>query len=104
MVALWATAGLVAVWSFSLMIYVQTMFDGRWTRENFIDGVSFATQTITTVGYGNWEAPVSGEQVDRQHLSAMRLYSAWLMLLGATLYATFTGLIVAALCPPQSSQ
>ena len=76
------------------------MYDGRVTRESVIEATSFAAQTITTVGYGNWETPArslgaalppnQGERVLR-----MRMWSVPIMLAGATLYAILIGLWVA---------
>jgi hypothetical protein len=101
-IALVCTGALVVVWTASIAVYMRTMFDRNWSSENVIEAVSFATQTVTTVGYGNWESPASGVRIAPARLSTMRLYSSAFMIVGATLYALFTGLMVAALCPQQT--
>jgi hypothetical protein len=84
--------------------FLSVMYDGSTSDEALIEAVSFATQTVTTVGYGNWEKPaitpvVQMPQYERRVLQ-MRLWSSVYMLLGATIYAVFTGVVVSLMVPP----
>lgn len=56
-------------------------------------------QTITTVGYGNWETPASKRTITNEQVFRMRAWSIVFMFCGATFYALFIGLIVAVLSP-----
>jgi hypothetical protein len=78
------------------------MYGGQWSYESVIEAGNFATQTVTTVGYGNWETRALGSQVEAAQVLAMRGWSILFMLLGSVFYALFTGLFVAMLCPPSS--
>ena len=81
---------------------MDIMYDGVFTRESVIEGVNFAAQTLTTVGYGNWETPAVPHDVpDRPaRILTMRLWSIGFMILGASLYAIFLGIVVSIYIPP----
>lgn len=87
-----------------MALFVYVMYDGHVSRESLIEAGNFAAQTVTTVGYGNWETPAITPLVSMPNAELRRLhmrgYSIAFMILGATFYAAFTGVIVAALIPP----
>jgi hypothetical protein len=74
--------------------YVEIMFDGYWTDESRIEAYHFSVQTVTTVGYGNWE-PARLKQwkfekdVEARQQKALELkrLSVTIMSLGATAFA-----------------
>jgi hypothetical protein len=89
---------LVVVMLFAGRTYIRVMYDGAVTTESAIEAASFAVQTVTTVGYGNWEKPAM--QVEepsgwKDRVLEMRGWSSVYMLLGATLYTLLTGVVVA---------
>jgi Trk-type K+ transport system membrane component len=81
---------LVALWS---SLYIHIVFDGRLTIESLVEGLNFSVQTVTTVGYGNWE-PVGLEAWKRLWLKAL---SIPLMVVGALFFA----LLVSELVEPR---
>ena len=92
--------GVSAVLLCSTYLYVAVMYDKRASRESFAEGVNFAMQTATTVGYGNWEHPARkrSEQPDQEErILQMRAYSVPFMFFGATFYIMLTGVFVASL-------
>ena len=53
-----------------------------WDKNAIIEALNFSIQTVTTVGYGNWEAGLSGKA-----LLDLKLDSLPTMLVGAALFA-----------------
>ena len=92
--------GLAAVLIVSTYSYVHVMYDDVFTRESLVEASSFAVQTVTTVGYGNWEHPARGDRLNQgQRILTLRAMSVGFMLLGATFYVLVTGVVVASLVP-----
>ena len=76
------------------------MYDDRITVESVVEATNYAAQTITTVGYGNWETPALsiGNPLPPNHaqkIFRLRALSVPFMILGATLYALLIGVWVA---------
>lgn len=76
------------------------MFDRQFdSYEAWVEGAYYAVQTVTTVGYGNWESPtVIMRYKPRPDLYALKVLhikqlSILLMLIGATLYAVIIGVV-----------
>ncbi len=75
------------------------MYDGHVTEESLIEAANYAVQTVTTVGYGNWENPALQQTPAPPDWPArvlvMRAWSALYMLLGASIFTALTGVVVA---------
>jgi hypothetical protein len=85
---------LIVIGTAASVCYVDVMYDARWDGPSTTEAVSFAVQTLTTVGYGNWEAPAMGELPDKsRRVLSMRKWSIFWMLAGATFYSLFTGVL-----------
>jgi hypothetical protein len=41
----------------SMVAFVYVLYGGAITTESVIEGSHYAMQTVTSVGYGNWESP-----------------------------------------------
>lgn len=77
----------------SCKTYIDVMYDGRWDPISRVEGLNFAVQTLTTVGYGNWEKPAMGEVPNQaQRVFLMRRWSIVYMVAGATYYTLYTGI------------
>jgi hypothetical protein len=91
---------LVATWSAATVVYIREIYNNERSWESFVEGANFGVQTITTVGYGNWETPANKKRtVTSEQIFTMRGWSSIFMLFGATFYALFTGLFVVVLSP-----
>lgn len=88
--------GILAGWTF-----VHVMYDGSYTSVTLIEAANYAAQTVTTVGYGNWESPakkpVAPMSNTEDRVLKMRFWSVFYMIAGATAYAVFTGVIVSVM-------
>jgi hypothetical protein len=83
--------------AFATRTYVQVMYDGQISHESLVEGMNYAVQTATTVGFGNWETPVFRSDSPRDRSAkvfSLRAWSVLYMLLGATTYALLTGVVV----------
>jgi hypothetical protein len=102
--AAFSLAGMFGLGYYEATTYIGVMYDGQRSSVSWVEGANYAVQTITTVGYGNWESPfglpTSATQDLPLRVFKLRYYSAYFMFFGATLYAVFTGAIVALLIPP----
>ncbi len=103
-------------------VYQVIMYDGVVSEASLIESANFAVQTITTVGYGNWETPYrppetnpatepSDPAAKAQFIAArraaedeaartrlrMRKYSIAFMLAGSTFFTLLIGMVVAVL-------
>lgn len=67
------------------------MFDGTITLGSVTEAVNYATQTVTTVGYGNW-VPAGMPPADPRIL-AMKFASVPFMIFGATLFSAIIGIV-----------
>lgn len=47
---------LLLVLMLSTDAYVSRMADGQYTADSVTEALYFSVQTVTTVGYGNWQA------------------------------------------------
>lgn len=63
---------------------------GRVDSDLVIDSLSYSAQTLTTVGYGNWER----NDVKNESKYVMRLLSFFHMLFGASYFAWVIGYLV----------
>ena len=88
---------LAVVWIASLRIFIVYMYNDVPSKTAIAEAASFATQTVTTVGYGNWETHPDGARYPTNAISAVRAWSSVFMLCGATLHAVLTGLMVTVL-------
>lgn len=81
------------------------MYDGQVNNESLVEAASYATQTMTTVGYGNWETPALGikHQDHAKRVLQMRGWSALHMLFGASFYAYIVGAIVSMTIPSRDA-
>lgn len=70
----------------SCRTYIRVMYDNQLTYDSAVESANFAVQTVTTVGYGNWETPIHPlDFADRsERLLQMRFWSVVYMLFGAT--------------------
>lgn len=101
--ALFLIAGLAS------KVYINEMYGGAITSESLIEGTNYAVQTVTTVGYGNWEVPAmrQGNSIgddDRRRVLRLRGASVGFMLLGGTVYVVLTGVIVALIVQWQQAK
>jgi hypothetical protein len=98
-----AVAGglLLAVFLIASAIFISTMYAGRITQESVIEASHYAMQTVTTVGYGNWETPaLTTTTYSPEDRLAMRGYSVFFMGLGAVVFAVFVAAVVSIFVPP----
>jgi hypothetical protein len=90
------TFGLLVAIYVGSFAYIDVMFDGRITSESIVEGLNYSTQTVTTVGYGNWvpsQCRMDDPIVQRKILK-MKSLSIPYMIFGV-LYFTFgIGIIV----------
>ncbi len=85
-----AAATAVVLLSGSIM-YVQVMCDGTWNSHCLIEAANYATQTITTVGYGNWTHGLNEED---SRILWMKAASVPFMLIGALIFGIFVASVV----------
>ena len=83
-------------------VYIYVLYGGVVSRKSLIEAGHYAMQTVTTVGYGNWEVPASGVPFDPEAVLTMRAWSILFMGLGSVTFAVFVGVVVAILIPPES--
>ena len=104
--ALILLVGLVAV--VSTVGYVEIMFDRQWkcdlwrvwACESLVEGAYFSLQTVTTVGYGNWEPAKSSTwppAVRNGKVLRLKRFSLLVMAIGATLFPASIGVAVTIL-------
>lgn len=72
------------------LLYIRILYGGVVKTESVIEAASFATQTATTIGYGNW-VPATMKPDDCRIL-AMKAASVPFMILSAGLFATIIGI------------
>ena len=76
--------------------YMEIFYPAAWTSTAFIEGGSFAAQTVTTVGYGNWvpdewasdsktRPPDAGQRILRMKRDSIFMY------LGAAVFTAAIG-------------
>jgi hypothetical protein len=80
------------------------MYDGYLSTENVIEALNYAAQTVTSVGYGNWESPaikplVPMDRTERRILR-MRGWSVLFTILGSAAYTAAVGVVVSIFIPP----
>jgi hypothetical protein len=88
-------ATLLLVLSLSSAAYIEVMFDRELSLESFMEALYFSVQTVTTVGYGNWE-PVWVRDMSRTafltRVFRVKVISIPTMLIGAALFAAAVAL------------
>lgn len=47
--------------------YVSRMSDGKYTPDSLTEALYFSVQTVTTVGYGNWQAGLKDDNPRRPY-------------------------------------
>jgi hypothetical protein len=94
-----SSLGVTVVLLAATYAYIDVMYDNDINRESVIEGTSFAMQTVTTVGFGNWEHPALGDREPNhmERVLTLRALSIGFMLFGATFYMLLTGVVVAGL-------
>lgn len=63
--------------------YIRIMYGNQISGQSVVDGLYFSVQTVTTVGYGNWQPSTS---TDTQ-VFWVKVISIPTMLAGASLFA-----------------
>jgi hypothetical protein len=75
--------------------YLDVMFDRQVSAASVIEAANYASQTVTTVGYGNWVP--SNWDLASADLAArvlrMKEASVVFVLIGGALFAILTGLV-----------
>jgi hypothetical protein len=71
--------------------YIHVFYQNDFSSDSLIDGLNYAIQTVTTVGYGNW--PFHASQYSDAQLREMNLYSLGTMIAGASLFTMIIGMI-----------
>jgi hypothetical protein len=59
------------------------MYDNQFSGQSVVDGLYFSVQTVTTVGYGNWQ-PLTARDTQVFWVKAISIPT---MLAGASLFA-----------------
>lgn len=86
----------------SASVFIYVLYGGVVSIESLIEAGHYAMQTITTVGYGNWESPALKTTVfDPHSVLVMRAWSMLFMGLGATAFAVFIAVVVSIFIPPE---
>lgn len=83
-------------------VYVELMYDGKWSDDGKVEAWYYAAQTATTVGYGNWipekksDDPKSRyyDQRLKDRVMEVKAASFWFMLLTAPLLSLIIGIAV----------
>ncbi len=74
------------------------MCGARYSIDNSIEAANYAVQTLTTVGYGNWDGPLKAQHLpeaeEAKLMLRMKAYSVLFMAIGGTLYVWVTGAVV----------
>ena len=87
--------------------FIQVMYDGYVSQETVIEALNYSVQTITSVGYGNWEQPAVQPLVPmprhEQRVLRMRAYSIVFMLIGAATYTATVGAAISIFLPTSST-
>ena len=81
------TTGLI----FFSITYIKVMCDGTWNWHCLVEGANYATQTVTTVGYGNWSHGLTEED---SRVLLMKAASVPFMLIGALVFGMFVAFVV----------
>jgi len=71
-------------------IFDRIMYDDPFAKESVVGSLYFGAQTITTIGYGDWQP--TNAKPDR--VFRMKAASVPLMLLGATVFGIAVGFFV----------
>ncbi len=96
-----AMAVLAGTFAASSATFVYVLYGGTLTKESAVEASNYAMQTVTTVGYGNWETPaLKTTTFDPTAVLWMRLWSVLYMFLGGTAFAVFTAVVVSIFIPP----
>jgi hypothetical protein len=69
----------------SSQIYIVIMFGGIVSSESVVEALNCSVQTVTTVGYGNWEPAGIADRA--QKVFWVKVLSLPLMVFGAALFA-----------------
>jgi len=88
-VALAAATAVVLL--FGSNMYIWVMCDGTWSFHCLVEAANYATQTITTVGYGNW---THGLHEEDSRILWMKAGSVPFMLIGALIFGMFVASVV----------
>ena len=80
-----------AVLIFYSSTYMKVMCDDTWNWHCAVEGANYATQTITTVGYGNW---THGLNEEHSRVLWMKAASVPFMLIGALVFGMFVASVV----------
>ena len=70
-------------------LYVRVMYDGVVSSESLVEAANFATQTATTIGYGNWIP--AAMKADDPRIPVMKAASVPFMLASAALFSAIVG-------------
>ena len=70
-------------------LYVRIMYDGVLSSESFVEAANFATQTATTIGYGNWVP--AAMKPDDPRIAVMKAASVPFMLASAAFFSAIVG-------------
>ncbi len=68
------------------------MYGGQLSWLSLVDGLYFSVQTVTTVGYGNWQP--SSVSIDDGRVFWVKVLSIPAMLSGASLFAAAVAVAV----------
>lgn len=85
----------------SSLAFIAVMFNGEPTRGAWVEALNFSIQTVTTVGYGNWDQPrVFSERVPQDwelRIFATKTMSLPVMLFGALIFGMIPSTLVVLL-------